>query len=285
VVSRLQAVEAGLGRGAIQHRLDTGEWRSPYPGVYVMRGAPPSWKRELVAAEFWAGKEAAISHRAAAGLYGLDGIEIGAVELTTTGQRSDVPAGITLHRTKILTPSDTGLLGPLKVTSVPRTLIDLGAVEKDPAVVEAAMESAFRRDEELFDKLKVRLGVVGGHGRRGAGVLREIMALRDPDAAPTEGRFETLVERLLRKAGIEMPVRQFVVVVNGRKIRIDFAWVPKAVALEPRGFWCHSGRRKFQDDIDRANDLASTGWTIIYVTWRDLIERPEYVLARLLEVL
>jgi very-short-patch-repair endonuclease len=142
-----------------------------------------------------------------------------------------------------------------------------------------------RRDEELPDKLRARLGVVGGHGRRGAGVLREILALRDADAAPTESMFETLVERVLRGAGIEMPVRQYVVIVNGRQIRIDFAWVGKRVALEPRGFGPHSGRRKFQSDIDRSNDLAATGWTIIYVTWRDLVKRPGHVLERLLEVL
>ena len=42
--------------------------------------------------------------------------------------------------------------------------------------------------------MKERLEILGGHGRRGAGVLRELLALRDPDAAPTEGMFETLIE-------------------------------------------------------------------------------------------
>jgi len=211
-----------------------------------MRGAPVSWEQKLMAASLWAGPEAAISHRSAAALWKLDGIDgRGIVELTTTGSRNDVPKGLTLHRTKILTPSDAGWLGPLKVTGLVRTLIDLGAVVPDPAVVEAAMESALRRDEQLFGRMKERLDVLGGHGRRGAGMLGELLALRDPDAAPTEGMFETLIERLLRKAGIEMPVRQYEVQVNGRLVRLDFAWVRRRVALEPRGFWCHSGRRKF----------------------------------------
>jgi hypothetical protein len=97
--------------------------------------------------------------------------------------------------------------------------------------------------------------------------------------------FETLMERLLRKAGIEMPVRQYEVRINGRLIRLDFAWVRKRVALEPRGFWCHSGREKFQSDIDRANDLALTRWLIIYVTWEDLVRRPGKVLAQLADAL
>jgi hypothetical protein len=61
-------------------------------------------------------------------------------------------------------------------------------------------------------------------GRRGSGVLREILAVRHPDAAPTESMFETLVERILRKAGIELPVRQYEVWVDGVVLaRIDFA--------------------------------------------------------------
>jgi hypothetical protein len=54
-------------------------------------------------------------------------------------------------------------------------------------------------------------------------VLREILALRDPDAAPTESMFETLIERRLRAWGLEMPVRQYEVSVGGRVVRIDFA--------------------------------------------------------------
>jgi hypothetical protein len=251
-----------------------------------MRGVPSSWEQKLMAASLWAGPEAAISHRSAAALWKLDGIDArDIIELTTTGSRNNVPKGLTLHRTKILTPSDAGWLGALRVTGLVRTLIDLGAVVPDPAVVEAAMESALRRDEQLFDRMKERLETLGGHGRRGAGTLRELVALRYPDAAPTEGMFETLMERLLRKAGIEMPVRQYEVRINGRLIRLDFAWVRKRVALEPRGFWCHSGREKFQSNIDRANDLALTRWLIIYATWEDLVRRPGKILSQLADAL
>jgi len=156
LVSRAQALDAGLGRGAIQRRLDSSEWLPIHPGVYRMQGAPASWEQKLMAASLWAGPEAAISHRSAAALWKLDGIDPGAVELTTTGARNDVPKGLILHRTKLLTPSDAGWLGALRVTGLVRTLIDLGAVERDPAIVEAAMESAMRRDEQLFDRLKAR---------------------------------------------------------------------------------------------------------------------------------
>jgi hypothetical protein len=107
--------------------------------------------------------------------------------------------------------------------------------------------------------------------------------------------FETLIERLLRSAGIEMPVRQYEVWDGDEFIaRIDFAkpgsplgqrggrgppwgkeeagvppgakrWltVTPHVGLEPRGYWCHSGRAKFQSDTDRANSLGRTRWRIV----------------------
>jgi hypothetical protein len=246
-----------------------------------MRGAPASWEQRLMAGTLWAGPEAAISRRAAAALWKLEGVEPGVVELTTTSPRSDVPKGLILHRTTELARSDCGLRGPLRVTGIVRRLVDLGGVV-DAAIVEAAMESGLRRDPELLGRLAARLDALGARGRRGAGVLREILAVRHPDAAPTEGMFETLVERLLRRAGIELPVRQYEVWVDGVLVaRIDFAWVARRVGLEPVGYWCHSGRQRFQRGVDRANDLSLTKWTIIYVTWEDLILRPDEFVARL----
>jgi hypothetical protein len=250
-----------------------------------MRGAPTSWEQRLMAGALWAGPEAAVSHRAAAALWKLEGVQPGVVELTTTSRRSDVPKGLILHRTTELARSDCGLRGPLRVTGIVRTLVDLGGVV-DAAIVEAAMETGLRRDPELLVRLAARLDALGARGRRGTGVLREILAVRHPDAAPTEGMFETLVERLLRKAGIELPIRQYEVWVDGVLVaRIDFAWVARRVGLEPVGYWCHSGRKRFQRGVDRANDLALTGWTIIYVTWEDLVLRPDEFLAKLQKAL
>ena len=242
-----------------------------------------------MAAQLWAGDGAVISHRSAAALWKLDGVEPGVVELTTTGRRSSVPNGIELHRTNDLALSDFGYRGPFRVTGVVRTLIDLGAVVEDPAVVEAAMECALRRgDADLMERLARRLESLGAHGRRGAGVLREILALRDPDARPTEGMFETLVERMLRETGIERPVRQHEVRDEDGNLlaRIDFFWPEKGperagVGLEPDGERWHDGRAGFQAAGDRANALALTRITIIRVTWQDLVRRPGEIVATL----
>ena len=70
-----------------------------------------------MAATLWAGPESAVSHRSAAALWKLNGIDAdGLVEATTARSRNpDVPQGITLHRTKLLTPPEAPLKAPDKI--------------------------------------------------------------------------------------------------------------------------------------------------------------------------
>jgi len=106
-------------------------------------------------------------------------------------------------------------------------------------------------------------------------VAREILALRDPGSAPTESVFETLLDRLLRGAGLPVPVRRHEVKQGDIVLaRLDFAWPELRVGLEAEGLRWHAGRRAFQQGVDRANDLALTRWTIIRVTRDDLVPAP-----------
>jgi len=133
------------------------------------------------------------------------------------------------------------------------------------------------------DRLAARLDALGGHGRRGAGVVRNILTVRNPEAAPSEGQFATRLERLLRKARIPMPVRQYEVHGDDGAFvaRLDFAWPKLQVAIEPDGLRWHTGRKAFERGIERANDLALTHWTVLHVTWDDLTKRRSVILRRL----
>jgi hypothetical protein len=66
-----------VGADAIQYRLPSGDWQRVHPGVYRMRGAPPSHDQKVMAGWLWAGPEAAVSHRSAAALWKLDSVEPG----------------------------------------------------------------------------------------------------------------------------------------------------------------------------------------------------------------
>ncbi|MFN2525020.1 MAG: type IV toxin-antitoxin system AbiEi family antitoxin domain-containing protein, partial [Actinomycetota bacterium] len=54
IVTREQALDAGLSAEAIQRRIAGGTFERLYRGVYRMAGAQPSWEQDLFAAQEWA---------------------------------------------------------------------------------------------------------------------------------------------------------------------------------------------------------------------------------------
>jgi hypothetical protein len=71
VVSRTQALRAGLSRDMIKFRVSSGRWRQLYPGVYATFTGVPTRRASLWAAVLSAGPGAVLSHETAAELQGL----------------------------------------------------------------------------------------------------------------------------------------------------------------------------------------------------------------------
>jgi hypothetical protein len=92
VVSRRQALEAGLTRSAIECRLARGAWVVVHPGVYAAQTGPLSWTQRAWAAVllYW---PAALSHESAIGRTS-ERIHVGVDADRHLVER----AGITLHR-------------------------------------------------------------------------------------------------------------------------------------------------------------------------------------------
>jgi very-short-patch-repair endonuclease len=68
-------------------------------------------------------------------------------------------------------------------------------------------------------------------------------------------------------------------VVNG--LEVDFFWPDRGLVVEVDGFAFHAHRSAFENDRRRDRILAGEGLTVIRVTWRQLQNEPEKVLARL----
>lgn len=277
VVSRPQVQRLGMTDEQAERRLASGRWDSPQAGVYRMVGAPTTWRQALMAACLAAGEEALASHRAAAVLWGLDGVWGEPLELTVPYARSPVPTGAIVHRSQRRSDLDVARRDGVPVTSVDRTLIDLGAV-LPPVAVELAVEDAARRMLVTLAYLRWRLDELGGRGRRGAGVLRAILDARGAGGLAGSA-LEVLFLRLLRSAGLPLPVRQHEIELRGGAVRVDFAFPRLRIAIELDGYRWHSGRGALQRDDERQNALVAAGWTVLRFTWDDVVGRPDYVLS------
>src|SRR6516165_4410759 len=86
VISGEQLLTAGLGRGAIAHRVRTGRWQRLHRNVYLLGPAPPSLMARTRAAALACGADAVVSHRSAAEMFGLLPEHGGAVHVTVAGR-------------------------------------------------------------------------------------------------------------------------------------------------------------------------------------------------------
>ncbi len=107
LVVREQLLDAGLGRGAIVHRLATGRIRELYRGVYLVGpGDIDPLVRELAAVLYFRG-HAILSHHSAAAVWGLlERTAHGEVSLTTRAKARRSRPGLRLHRVNALDRRD-----------------------------------------------------------------------------------------------------------------------------------------------------------------------------------
>lgn len=270
---RTQALALGMTSRQIQARLDSG-WILPvHRGVYRVVGGPSSPEQALLAACLAAGATATASHRSAALLWGLRGVDDAPTEITVFGDRHRRLNGVVVHRTDELATVDLSRRLRIPVTTPARTLLDLGAVAP-VAVVESALEDALMRRLVGFALLGRTLDRLGAPGRSGAGVLRALVEERDPATAPTQSALEDALLGVLRRGGLPEPVRQFE--VGG--VRLDFAYPHVRLGIEADSRIWHGGRLDVQRNSDKANLLTARGWRVLHFTWGDVRRRAAYVL-------
>jgi very-short-patch-repair endonuclease len=271
---RRQALDLGMTARQLHDRLESGLLVPVHPGVYRLACADRSSEQALLAACLAAGNGAVASHRSAAALWALRGVEADTPEITLPGTRRPQLRGVLVHRTDRLDRIDVSRRVRIAVTTPARTLLDLGAVV--PAhVVEAALEDALMRRLVTFELLTATLERLGGPARNGAGVMRALVEERDPAAAPTESVLENQLFQVLRRAGLPEPVHQYEVA----GMRLDAAYPDIRLGIEADSRIWHGGRLDVQRNTDKANRLLSHGWRILRFTWFDVTRRAAYVVG------
>ena len=185
LVTRSQALDAGMTRRAIDWQLERGNWHRVHPQVYVYDGVARSWEQSLLAACLWGGARALASHRSAAALWGLASMESSAIEISTP--RSLRSWSVVVHR---VTAGDTQKVVTKKrgipLTGIDQTLFDLGGVIPLHHL-EVVLDDALNRRlttlsslESTVPSLRAAAGLV--QERSGGESSREPDSLQSPKA-------------------------------------------------------------------------------------------------------
>jgi hypothetical protein len=263
LITRAQALEAGLGREQIQRRLASERWVRIAPKVYVINGAPPSWQQLALAWCLSTGGVA--SHLTAAALWCW--IAAPRFPHVVVGRECSARRdGVVIHRSA-LHPADVTTLGPIAVTTPARTLVDLAALSTDEVtrdVVDRALSDGRPSPARVIELLdRIGSGVPGRS--RLAGAIRPWVEPIGPDS-PAEAR----LLRQLDDWGVPTPVRQHELFDGDRFVaRIDVAWPSRRLGLEYDGLRWH-GPARIERDEDRHQQVSALGWTLLHADRLDL---------------
>ena len=229
-----------------------------------------------MAAVLACGRGAVLSHRSAGALWRLTSAEgDGVVHVSVMSSGTRRRRGIQVHRTSTLRRRDVTRVQGIPVTNVPRTLLDLATMLESATWERAFVEAQVRRLVHAQDMLDV----LERHPRHaGAPLMRSVLAT---DPALTRSEAERRLLKMLRAARLPNAV------VNSRVAgyEVDFLWPAERLIVEVDGYAFHSTRTAFERDRLRDADLQARGYRVIRVTWRQLVDESEAVLARLAQAL
>lgn len=279
VVTLRQLQASGMTTRQVTRRVAIGELARVHRGVLRIAGAPTSFQQDLVAACLAVGGRAAASHRAAAVLHGLLTYREPTVEITTSRHRSPELEGVVVHRSRDFGPRWTETLQSVAMTTVARTLVDLGAVAS-PRTVEAAFDRAAGRRLVTYREVRDALVAVARRGRRGVGALRPLLEDRLGRDLPA-GVFSARMASVLRRAGLAHAVPEYTVTDEhgGFVAVVDFAFPDERLAIEADGYEFHSSPRALADRNVRDRLLARLDWQVLHFSWNEVEHRSEGVAA------
>ncbi len=266
VVSRSQALRAGLSEGMIKFRVRSGRWQQIYPGVYTTFTGVLGRSPRLWAAVLSAGPGAMLSHETAAELQRLADKPTETVHLTVPVQRHiKAPAGVSLHRSARAMEAVQGRTYPPR-TRVEETVLDLTQTATTFDDVCGWITRAFARD--LTDEGRLRAAMDQRTRLHWRADLQELIAAAaDGDHSVLEYRYDRDVERAHR---LPEPVRQAPFATpNGTRGRRDRLYREYGLIVELDGQLAHPAEDQWRDKArDNAAAVGGTqtlryGWTAV----------------------
>jgi len=216
-----------------------------------------------------------IGYRAAAWLYGLDGINALRPEFAIP--HGSWRRGAYDHQRRHIDDLEFVEVQGLLVTSVNQTLADLCAVVQLD-VVERAAESALRMG--ITDEASLRaFATQWARYRDGTPGLQQVLARRPLGARPTGSDLETICLQRFRRGGVPEPIRQMPVVDHcGHWIAdTDFGFPWRLFIVETDGLGTHGTKDGLQYDLNRQNRISDAGYHFRRFTHTDVMYRPAYV--------
>lgn len=176
--------------------------------------------------------------------------------------------GVRTHRSRRLRPRDCTVRDDIPVTTVARTLLDLGDALTAHHLARVVHEAAFRRRLIL---VRVEEAIRHGRGRRAAAILARALALYASGSAGTRSDLEDALLALVVDLGHEEPLVNVRLRLGTEDLEIDQRWEDRRLCVEIDGHGHALPRQRLQDAA-RDRILAGAGYQVIRVTGVEIAE-------------
>jgi hypothetical protein len=269
IVTRREALAAGISSKEIKGRLRKGSLLRMYPGVYRIGHRAPSTEARYLGAVRACGEGALLGGQAAGFVYRLIRGPEPVPEVITPTQRR--VRGVITRRTRAIHPLDATTWRGIPVTTVPRTLVDLAAVLGPDDLARACHEAAVR-----FGTTPAQVEAVLERRPSSPGRAKLMRVLRG-DQPVTLSALERRFLRVLREAGLPLPETNRP--ASGR--RVDCRWPDYALTVELDSYRYHSSRHAWERDRRREREAHARGDQFRRYTYGDVFEDSELMLAEL----
>jgi hypothetical protein len=268
-ISRRQLIDIGLGDKAITHRVLRGRLVAVEQGVFAV--APvleDDWGRWMAATLTAPGS--VLSHTSAAVAWRL--LTAPRLVECVTRPGSGGPrrhGGVLAYRSSTL-DGDVVTNRGIRITSVPRTLLDLARTVGDRALARALRE-AVRLELTTLRALGDRLGDY--RGRRGSHRLAEIVA-RYAGLPLERARSGAEIRALELLRSANRPLPRLNARIAGEEA--DLSWPNKKLIIEIDGAPFHLD---VGEDARKQRTWERAGWTVRRISSDDVYEQPERLLS------
>jgi very-short-patch-repair endonuclease len=271
VFARRQALLLGASSSLIDRRVRAGTWLWLGAGIYALPGNPPTWRRQLKAAELSV-PGAGVCGSAACALHRLTGFRPGRPEIVVPARSAGHNRLATVRR---YTPDRLVIVDGIRVVTPAQALVDAAPRVASGRLARALDDLVVAEPAELD---AVRARYLAALGRPGLGDLRSLLDVRGDGYVPTESELEVSLRGVVADARIPAvrweappPWQPF-----ASKQRVDGVIDEWRLVLEGDGRRWHTRVADFERDHERDLVALRHGYVVARFTWAQLTQRPSW---------
>ena len=284
MISRGQLLRLGVSGDQIEKAVQSATLFPVFRGAYAVGHPAIGQRGRMQAAILACGPGTAISHRSAASLHGLTERIPSLTHVIGPGERGRGCSGIRWHRVPAPHRDEVTVRDGIPCTTVSRTIVDLagnlGTKTLRGLIEEAAIQRSL--DVPVIDTILSR------RRRRGAPRLRAVLTpwrTAGEDRPMLRSRLEARLYPRLVRWGHSLPRTNQTLCLDGVRIEVDFLWAEEKLVVETDGAATHATAPAFRRDRWRDQILVAAGYRVIRVTWDQMTDEPEALLARIIRIL